>query len=228
MRGPRPPGRTARPPRDGGEVGFTLIEMVVVVTILAAAILLVPMNLTSFGSRTRLENAANTLVAVVGASRSQAIFDGFSVHLEVGIFKDENGKPRHGHRWVITNQPVERSEELLQDDAYAAEAERERPAEREWIELPWTELPRGVVFAGVSEREGQWQTLREERPYRVTFAPDGSVEKGFALRIRSEDLETREADRTVTVLVNGLTVEAQAMDGEAEMPPQREENEFGK
>ena len=60
------------------------MELMVVVTILMGILALVPMNLYRFGARSRLENAANTLVAAVSASRSQAILDAYPVSLEFG------------------------------------------------------------------------------------------------------------------------------------------------
>lgn len=206
--------------------GFTLIELMVVIAIVGGVLLLVPTNLDSFGARSRLENAGNTLVAVAAASRSQAITDGFPVTLQVGRFEDDGGVERFGYRWIVTNMPAERSEMLVPEDA-VMEEER-KPEEREWIETNWNRLSRGVEISGVSEEKDNWKPLREDRPYGVVFGPDGSVEKAFAIRLRAPELETKDENRTVTVVVNGLTAEASAYDGYKEVPPLRDESDFGK
>jgi prepilin-type N-terminal cleavage/methylation domain-containing protein len=206
--------------------GFTLVELMVVVVIVGAALLLVPANLFSFGARSRLENAANTIVAAVAGAREQAVLDGHPVKLEFAVVKNEDGKVVHGHRFVFTNLPAERSA-LLLDEGRKDEPER-RPAEQEWLETDWHLLPDGVTFAGVSQKEGQWENLREDQPYAVTFGSDGSVDAAFAIRVENDDMDVRKEFRTITVLVNPLTAEANALDGLVEMPPQRDENEFGK
>jgi hypothetical protein len=200
----------------------------VVVVVVAGALLLVPPNLYMFGARSRLENGANTVVALVAAAREQAIMDGQPVQIELGLHKGEDGKVRHGHRLVFTNIPADRS--VVQEGEDEA-PRREEPEEREWLTTAWHDLPDGVEFAGVSERSGQWQGLRQERPYALVFGPDGSVEKGIALRIESRDLEeggVKTENRTLTVVVNALSAEASVLEGLAEMPPSRDENEFAK
>jgi len=199
----------------------------VVITILGAVLLLVPVNLYRFGGRSRLENAANTMVAVVGASRSQAILDGHDVTLEIGSYKDDGGVVHWGHRWVITNMPAERSDKLDQETGKVKEKD-ERPKEQEWLTTTWSDLPDGVVVSGVSERKDDWNALRNDQPYGVRFGPDGGVEKAFAVRLESTGLEVSRENRTMTVVVNPLTAEASSYDGYHELPPQREENDFNK
>ncbi len=206
--------------------GFTLIELMVVVAILMGVLALVPMNLYRWGARSRLENGANTLVAVVSASRSQAILDGYPVRLELGMFRNDDGEVRHGHRWVVTNIPAETSD-LLNTDGQVEEDEP-RPREREWVTTYWSELPQGVTISGISERGDSWSEPQEDEPYSVTFGPDGGVEKGFAIRVEAEDLEVDQEDRTITIIVNALTAEAATYDGYREVPKQREEHEFQK
>lgn len=206
--------------------GFTLIELMVVITIVGGILLLVPSNMDSFGARTRLESAGNTLVAVVAASRSQAINDGFPVTLELGRFKDDDGEEHYGYRWIVTNMPAERSELLTPENATVQE--ERRPEEREWIETNWARLPRSVDIEGVSEEQDSWKRIRDDRPFSVVFGPDGGVENAFAVRLKSDALDVKEEDRSVTVVVNGLTAEAMAYDGYAEVAPLREESDFGK
>lgn len=213
-------------PRFRAPGGFTLIELMVVVAILMGVLALVPMNLYRWGARSRLENGANTLVAVVSASRSQAILDGYPVRLELGSFRNEEGEVRFGHRWVVTNIPAETSD-LLNVDGQVEEDEP-RPKEREWITTYWSELPQGVTISGISERGESWAEPSEDEPYSVQFGPDGGVEKGFAIRVEAADLEVDQEDRTITIIVNPLTAEASTHDGYKEVPKMREEHEFQK
>lgn len=199
----------------------------VVVAILAGVLLLVPPNLYKFGARSRLENSASTIVSLVAAAREQAIEDGQPVKIEFGVYKDDEGGLHPAHRILFTNLPAERSE--LLDEGKKTEEKRERPEQLEWLETMWYNLSGGVVYVGVSERFGRWNKLTRDRPYVITFTPDGGVEKGFAIRIESEDLDnvTKE-NRTITIKVNPLTAEASTIFGLAEMAETREENEFQK
>lgn len=206
--------------------GFTLVELMVVVAILAGMLLLVPPNLYRYGARSRLENSANTIVSLIASAREQAIQDGHPVKVEFGVYEDEDGEEHNAHRIIFTNLPAERSE-LLSDGR--EETDSERPDQLEWLESMWHDLSGGVVYAGISERYGQWTKITRERPYVVAFTPDGGVEKGFAIRVESEDLDNVKKEfRTITVKVNPLTAEAAGMDGLAEMAETREENEFQK
>jgi prepilin-type N-terminal cleavage/methylation domain-containing protein len=208
--------------------GFTLVELMVALVILGGVLLIIPANLEGFGARSRLQNAANTTVAVVGASQSQAILDGHAVQLEIGSWRgeDDDDDRIYGWRHVVTNMPAQRSDQLQaqleQDDEDA------RPKEREWVTTAWTRFPSGVVVSGVSEEEGKWRKLRDDRPYNVSFGPDGAVDRAFAIRLMTEDLDVKEEMRTMTVIVNGLTVEAASYEGYAEVSPVREESDFGK
>ncbi|MHC5010077.1 MAG: GspH/FimT family pseudopilin [Planctomycetota bacterium] len=206
--------------------GFTLPELMVVVVIVGTFLLLVPPNLHVFGSRSRLENSANSLVAAVSLARTKAIEDGHPVTLELAIVKNEAGEIEQGHRFVFTNLPAQRSDLLNPEGEEDFEPVDED--EEELLTTGWHIMDEGVEYVGVSEEEGNWQQLRQDRPYAVTFRPDGSVEKGFAVRIENKDIETKREHRTITIIVNFLTAEAAAEDGLQELPPQREENEFVK
>lgn len=219
--------RMNRPLPTAAARGFTLVELMVVVAILAGMLLLVPPNLYRYGARSRLENASNTIIALIASAREQAIQDGHPVKLEFGVYEDSEGEIHHGHRIIFTNAPAERSE--LLDQERGGKEERDRPDQLEWLETMWHNLSGGVVYTGISERYGQWNKVNRDRPYIITFTPDGGVEKGFAIRVESEDLENvKKENRTITIKVNPLTAEATTTDGLAEMAETREENEFQK
>jgi prepilin-type N-terminal cleavage/methylation domain-containing protein len=209
--------------------GFTLLEMMVVVAILGTLLLLVPANMSAFGARSRLEEAANTIVTVLGNVRGKAIEDGYEVRIQFGSWTDEDGK-HEGHRIVFTNVPPPRSGEGGIDPADLEEHRRQeaeaRGRERQWLYTVWHPLSSGIKLVGYSEEAKRWQKLSESEPYTISYRPDGSVQKAFALRLESMDLDVKREDRTMTVLVNGLTSAASAVDGPAELPEKRDSRDF--
>jgi hypothetical protein len=196
----------------------------VVILVLGSILLLVPPNLFSFGARSRLENSANTIAAAVAAAREQAILDGRPVTLEFAIAK-VGERTVHGHRFVFSSLPAERSDLLLEE---GETREKRDDEEEEILYTGWHPLEDGVEYAGVSEQENRWDSFREDQPYAVTFGPDGSVDRGFAVRIETDDLDVKREYRTITVMVNPLTTQSSIHDGLAEVPPLLEENEFVK
>jgi hypothetical protein len=203
--------------------------MMVVVAIVGTLLLLVPANLSGFGARSRLDHAANTVVSLLGNARGQAIRDGYEVRLEFGTWSDEDGK-HEGHRMFFTNIPATKAGEAGKDESDLDTARRDvakaRGVERQWLHTTWHPLPKGVRLAGYSEEAKRWQKLSEGAPYSISFFPDGSVQKAFALRLESTDLEGKKESRSLTVLMNGLTATASAADGSAELPEKREPRDF--
>jgi hypothetical protein len=203
--------------------------MMVVVAVLGTLLLLVPANMSGFGARSRLESAANTIVALLGNTRGKAIQDGFEVRVEFGAWSDEDGK-HEGHRIFFTNVPPTRSGEghVPEEDVeqHRRDMEEQRRRERQWLHTTWTPLPKGVRIVGYSEEAKRWEKLSDTQPYSISYLPDGSVQKAFALRLESADLDVKKEARTVTVLVNGLTAAATALDGMAELPEKRESRDF--
>jgi prepilin-type N-terminal cleavage/methylation domain-containing protein len=221
--------RVGRQRAAGSLRGFTLLEMMVVVAILGTLLLLVPANMSGFGARSRLENSANTIVSMLGNARGKAIEDGFEVRVEFGTWSDEDGK-HHGHRLFFTNVPPTKAGEAGMEEGDVEQRRREvaaeRGRERQWLHTTWYGLPKEVKFTGYSEEAKRWQKLNEAEPYSISFHPDGSVQKAFALRIESSDLDVRREERTMTILMNGLTAASTAVEGEAELPQKRESRDF--
>jgi prepilin-type N-terminal cleavage/methylation domain-containing protein len=207
--------------------GFTLLELMVVVLIVGTILLIVPPNLSSWGARSRLDSTANSLVAAMAGAREQAIFDGYEVSLDIGTWRDQDGEHRQGYRFRYTNIPPPSASKLATDASQLRDNARERSRERQWLFSDWYELGSGVRYVGFSEEPGIWERVsRDEEPHRMRFFADGSVEKAFAIRIESTDLDVKAEERTVTVVMNALTSDAAARDGLVELPRMREAGEF--
>lgn len=210
------------------ERGFTLLELMVVVLIMGTVLLLVPPNLSNFGSRGKLNSTANSFVSAVNGARERAILDSYEVALEIGSYKDDEGDWQHGWRFQFTNIPAPKEGDP--DDPTADQELRQaRTQEREWLYTPWHKTGDGVMIVGISDRKGQWAKVPEGgKPYQVRFYADGNVEKGIAVRFESEDLEdVRKEYRTVTVIVNPLTSEPSWREGLSELKEARPASDFG-
>jgi hypothetical protein len=166
---------------------------------------------------------------MLGNARGKAIDDGYEVRVEFGSWSDQDGR-HDGHRIFFTNVPPTKAAEAGAEESDVEQARRdnlkERARERQWLHTTWHPLPKGVRFSGVSEEAKRWQKLNESEPYSISFQPDGSVQKAFALRIESLDLEGKKEHRSITVLMNGLTAAASMGDGMAELPVKREPRDF--
>jgi prepilin-type N-terminal cleavage/methylation domain-containing protein len=205
--------------------GFTLVEMMVVVLLLGTVLLVVPANLSKFGAGSRLDAAANTLAAALAGAREQAIRDGDEVRVELGWYDDAEGK-HQGHRWIVTNIPPAQAAGAERDEDEARRLREMRGQERQWLPTPWDTIDEGVRIVAVSEEAGRWEPLREGELFKVSYFPDGSVQRAFGVRLESFDLEGGKEERTITVRVNGLTAEADVTDGYAELPDKKEPHEF--
>jgi prepilin-type N-terminal cleavage/methylation domain-containing protein len=210
--------------RDGG---FTLLELLVVCAIVGVALALVPVGFGTFGARSRLTSSANTILAQLTATREQATMDGFEARLEIGLFKDHESKRQFGTRFWYTNLPAKGTQKLIEDSDHGRERATSRAKDRQWMVSEWNALPAGIEVSGVSLEAGQWQKVGEgEQSFHVKYFADGTVERGFAVRLESTDLEVKPEFRTVTVLVNALTSEAFSYEGLKEMPRQKGSDEF--
>ncbi|MGE0229934.1 MAG: Tfp pilus assembly protein FimT/FimU [Dehalococcoidia bacterium] len=207
--------------------GFTLLELMVVVTIIAATFALVPMSMDSWGARSRLEASANSLVAALGQARTQAIYDGWPAYLELGYAPDADDKDedRFAFRIRFTSQVSTTQLEASDPDErrrLAAQLERERTDL--WTE--WDELPDGLVLVGISDAKGEWQKPSREKPFEIGFSADGNAMGAVAIRIEASNMEVRREFRTATITLNALTSLATWSEGELELERKRPASEF--
>ena len=223
---PQPPA--ARPlPGAGVASGFTLIELMVVITIVAALFALVPLNLDSWGARSRLNSAGNSLVAAFSQARTQAIYDGWPAYLEIGRIPNDDNEETYGYRIRFTSQPATTELDAAdEEERRRLQAEQERAREDLWTE--WDAFPKGVVVAGVSEAKGEWRKIVGDRPFEVGFTADGNIEGGVAVRLEATDLDVKREFRTVTVVMNALTSMGTWLDGEEDLERKLPASEFSR
>ena len=208
--------------------GFTLLELLAVVLIMGTVLVLVPMNLSSIGSEGKLKNTANSLVAAFNGGRERAILDQHEVYLEIGGYRDEEADEyRYGWRYKFTNlTPMDISE--TEDEGELERRRAARARDREWLYTSWHATPRGVEIIGVSTQKGSWQKPNPGgKPVPVRFNADGTIETAVAVRIENTDMEVRKEYRTITVLVNGLTSEANWQNGMGELNESLPSSNFG-
>jgi prepilin-type N-terminal cleavage/methylation domain-containing protein len=215
-------------PRRTTPSGFTLLELMVVVTIVAALFTLVPLNMDTWGSRSRLSAAANSLVAAFSQARTQAIYDGWPAYLELGRMPESDPKDEaYAFRIRFTSQPANTEIDSADpEERRRIQSEREREREDLWTD--WNPLPKGIVVAGVSEAKGEWRKLSGEKSLEVGFTADGNISGGVAVRLEAVDLDVKREYRTATVMLNPLTSTGTWMEGEHDLERKLPASEFGR
>ncbi|MDJ0974861.1 MAG: type II secretion system protein [Planctomycetota bacterium] len=196
--------------------GFTLLEVMAVVLILGSVLLIVPLNMDGWGARSRLDLAANSVIASIHGTKEQAIQDGYDAYLELGwAVVDDTDEERSAYRVKFTNIA---SEKATRDDDATEAQERARSREREWLYTEWRPLPDDIEWAGVSERKDAWRPISQGgKAYSIHFDAGGNTDQSIAIRIKSVALDVSEEDRTITIVLNGLTSEASWVDGKHEI-----------
>ena len=204
--------------------GFTLLEVMVVVLIIGGVLALVPVNLSNWGTRARLDASGNSLVAAIAGAREQAILDGYDAFLELGKFKAD-GEVVFGYRLKFTN--IKAAMDTGNEEENARLREEEAAKERVWLYTIWRELPDDCEITGVSTTKGQWQRINQDRPFAVRFDPAGNVDQAVAIRVELKNADLKKEARTLTVTVNGLTSQANWQMGEQDLVQRRPVSDFG-
>ena len=157
--------RHTRNPGPSRAAGFTLLELIVVLFILAlAGALVAPVFTRSFG-QLRLKAAARDLAALCRFARTQAIAN--QVVLEVVLDRGANAYWLRGPEWVVSRlggiEQVAKAEDPEQPWQVRLRQARVRP------------LPVGVTLKSVILDPG---TLREDERGAIVFFPQGSSTGG--------------------------------------------------
>jgi len=156
--------------------GFTLMELLVTMTIVSMLFAVIVPNLGAFVPTTRLEGSGNQIKAKIQWARSEAQIRGQPLAIELDL---ENS------RWQIIHPPAQRL--TLDQDLETLE---------EWS-FGWNELEQGVVFLGAGDAI---HGIARKGKYRIRFDEYGfSNDQMVILTLANEP------DRIWSVTLRGLT-----------------------
>ena len=161
-RTPAAGGACRRP--DRGDRGFTLMELLVTLTIMALAFAIVVPNLGAFVPEAKLDGSANRITRTLDRIRSEARIGARPMHLELDL---------RNAQWRVVWPP----DQMLSRDQDLSTLE-ERLDE-------WQYLESGVVFAGAGDAN---KGLATSGVYRVTFDEYGfTADQVVVLKLTSDE-----------------------------------------
>ena len=212
------------------ETGFTLIELMVVMTLIGIMMLWLPARLDGFGNRSKLDSNASTIVSVLTAAREMAIIDGHEVRLQVELAPDVKDRTKTGRfRYVVASKTHESPDALKEPGSTKGPKDTSTKSDDEWTFTAWRTLTEGVLFTGYSQESGSWiKSNARGEPIEVSFFPDGGVRPPHAWRITCVDLDEG-VNRVLTIRVNALTSTADVAEGDgpdSELPKRRDPSDF--
>lgn len=158
---------TRRPaPADRHQTGFTLVEVLAAVSLVALAVGIAASNLGLFVPSARLDGSGRELRAKLAELRSEARIQAARIGIELDLDKA---------RWREIYPPEER----LTSDQYIVADEDLTEDEKDW-----TYLEDDVVFAGAGDARG----FAEKGIYRLMFDEYGfTADQVVALQLESDE-----------------------------------------
>lgn len=143
--------------------GFTLLELLVTLTLIAMVFAIVVPNLGALVPSTRLQGSGKQILRTLDWARSESRIQARQMTLEFDL--DRN-------RWRVVHPPEMRiSLEQLEADL------------EEWA-FDWNQLEDGVVFAGVGDRK---QGMAEKGTYKMVFDEYGfTSDQLLVLRLKTD------------------------------------------
>lgn len=147
-----------------GERGFTLMELLVTLTVMALGFAIIVPNLGAFVPEAKLDGASKQLVRTLDWVRSEARIQGKPMSVDFDLQRAI---------WRIVYPP---EQQLTRDqDVWTLE---ERPDD-------WTALEKGVVFAGAGDAKNG---LAKQGVYRLTFDEHGfSGDQMIVLKLEHDE-----------------------------------------
>ncbi len=211
MIGTSRPTRPSKPARDAAQAGFTLVEVLVVIVLIAGLFTILAPQVGSY-KRVSLNTAARELAAVFKEAYNAAQMTGRAYRLVYDLKKDEY--------WVEAGP-----KSLLLDTAESREAEKRRLRFAKDDEKPKSEfkqdssitrkkqsLPRGVEFEAVyTDQTGSKEPAREGQAYTHIF-PNGMTERTV---VQVKDVRDTPMSLVLEPLLGNTRVERGLIDLEA-------------
>ncbi|MBL9076491.1 MAG: prepilin-type N-terminal cleavage/methylation domain-containing protein [Planctomycetes bacterium] len=156
-----------RPPHRAAQRGFTLMEVLVTLTVLALVFAIVVPNLGAIVPSARLEGSGKLILRQLDWVRSEARIQGKRMHVDFDLDRA---------RWRIVWPP---EQQLTRDqEQWTLE---ERPDD-------WEPLQTDVVFAGVGDAKNG---LATRGVYRLTFDEYGFTgDQQIVLKLKSDETMT--------------------------------------
>lgn len=171
--------------RGGGDGGFTIVELLATLMILAILFALIMPNLDALVPSARLRGSGKRISSELEWARSEARIQGKRMAMEFDIDRG---------LWRIVYPPEQR---LTRDEDESALAER--PDE-------WIELEEDVRFAGIGDGKSG---LAQKGRYRLAFDEYGfTADQVIVLQRASEP------DHTWTLTISGLSGKSGAYESE--------------
>jgi len=146
--------------RPGGAAGFTLVELLVVISIAALMMTMAGVRLDGVTANARLRSSARRLGSTVLFLQNQSVVQGRYYFLQIDL--DE-----HRYRAVIAPE-------------YTREG---MDVEGLTVDQPWKHLERGVQFEDLIFDDGE---IRDEDRIDIPFGPTG-MKWGFMVHLINED-----------------------------------------
>ena len=171
--------------------GFTFVELMVVLAILAFAFTYAIVHLDGATGQARLASAGRQVGTTVEFLHGHAVQANRPMEMEIRLDTGE-------WRSILPARP--------------SESESDRQDEEEVLFTDWVALPRNIRFEGIQLDSRETRT---DGTLVITFEPGGEISpNGFMIRLVSDEI--RDIDQALfSVEVNGLTGEVSYLPGNA-------------
>jgi prepilin-type N-terminal cleavage/methylation domain-containing protein len=180
--------------------GFTLVEMLVVVAIIAIMLTVGMGVMEHLLPDSRLSSAGRELASVIADARDEAIISGRRVQLQFQL--GELSEDLQYFRTILDPEPG-----VDEDDAEEEEALR--------ILVDWTAVGEGLEIEALLVGE---EEIIDRGDYEIVIFPDGTLQ-GFLIHLYSHELDTY-----ASIQVSGLLGEAEFILGKVEPETLSEES----